>query len=202
MGPNAVETTAEAPPLLPRSCAHRRELRRGPQAGPSVTARFDPCSASHPVPVTQSLCRIPAAVLLSASPDPLPHAPVMTVYGTALLAACHLLGIVLGDLLGRALGMKTNVGGVGLAMLLLIVTRAWLHRGGRLTAASEGGVTYWGAIYIPVVVAMAMQQNVVAALRGGPVALLAATATVAVCFSFVSFINRAEHPPSTGLKTN
>ena len=46
----------------------------------------------------------------------------MTIYGTALLAACHLAGIVLGDLLGRALGMKTNVGGVGLAMLLLIVS--------------------------------------------------------------------------------
>ena len=49
----------------------------------------------------------------------------MTIYGTALLAACHLAGILLGDLLGRALGMKTNVGGVGLAMLLLIVNFYW-----------------------------------------------------------------------------
>jgi malonate transporter MadL subunit len=116
----------------------------------------------------------------------------MTIYGTALLAACHLAGILLGDLLGRALGMKTNVGGVGLAMLLLIVSRAWLHQRGNFSATSEGGVTYWGAIYIPVVVAMAMQQNVLAALRGGPVAVLAAVGTVAVCFSFVSFINRSE----------
>jgi malonate transporter MadL subunit len=120
----------------------------------------------------------------------------MTVYGTALLAACHLLGIVLGDLLGRALGMKANVGGVGLAMLLLILVRTWLHQRGRFTAASESGMTYWGAIYIPVVVAMAMQQNMVAALSGGPMALLAAATTVAVCFSFVSFINRSESPAS------
>jgi len=116
----------------------------------------------------------------------------MIIYGTALLAVCHLLGIVLGDLLGRALGMTTNVGGVGIAMLMLIVARVYLHRRGLLCATSESGVNYWGAIYIPVVVAMAMQQNVVAALRGGPVALIAAVGSVVVCAGFVSFINRME----------
>lgn len=116
----------------------------------------------------------------------------MFIYGTALLALCHLLGIVLGDLLGVALGVKTNVGGVGIAMLLLITARLWLHRRGWLSATSEGGVHYWGALYIPVVVAMAMQQNVVAALRGGPVAVLAAVGSVVVCGWFVSLINRME----------
>ena len=118
----------------------------------------------------------------------------MIIYGTALLAVCHLLGVVLGDLLGAALGMKTNVGGVGIAMLLLIVTRLYLHRRGLLCPTSESGVHYWGAIYIPVVVAMAMTQNVVAALRGGPVAVIAAVGSVAVCGLFVSFINRMEPP--------
>jgi malonate transporter MadL subunit len=118
----------------------------------------------------------------------------MIIYGTALLAVCHMVGIVFGDLLGRALGMKTNVGGVGIAMLLLIVTRLWLHRRGYLNAASERGVNYWGAIYIPVVVAMAMSQNVTAAVRGGPVALIAAAGTVVVCGVCISFINRAEKP--------
>jgi malonate transporter MadL subunit len=118
----------------------------------------------------------------------------MIIYGTALLAVCHLLGILLGDLLGRALGMKTNVGGVGIAMLLLILARLYLHRHGRLCPTSESGVHYWGAIYIPVVVAMAMQQNVVAALRGGPVAVIAAVGSVIVCGLFVSFINRTEPP--------
>jgi hypothetical protein len=32
----------------------------------------------------------------------------MIIYGSALLAACHLLGIFLGDLLGHLLGVKTN----------------------------------------------------------------------------------------------
>lgn len=119
----------------------------------------------------------------------------MIIYGTALLAVCHMLGIVCGDLLGRALGMKTNVGGVGIAMLLLIVMRLYLHKHGRLCATSESGVNYWGAIYIPVVVAMAMQQNVVAALHGGPMALLAAAGGVVVCGLFISFINRMEPEP-------
>ena len=116
----------------------------------------------------------------------------MIIYGTALLAVCHLLGIFLGDLLGRALGVKTNVGGVGIAMLLLIVARMYFHKTGRMCAMSESGVHYWGALYIPVVVAMAMQQNVVAALRGGPVALIAAVGSVVLCGLFVSFINRLE----------
>jgi malonate transporter MadL subunit len=129
----------------------------------------------------------------------------MIIYGTALLAVCHMLGIVCGDLLGRAMGMKTNVGGVGIAMLLLIVMRLWLHKHGRLCATSESGVNYWGGIYIPVVVAMAMQQNVVSALRGGPMALLAATGSVVVCGCTISFINRAEkhhpEPPDEGNPT-
>ena len=119
----------------------------------------------------------------------------MFIYGTALLAVCHLLGIVLGDLLGHSIGLEKNVGGVGIAMLLLIVTRSALHRRGLLCATSEGGVNYWGAIYIPVVVAMAMQQNVVAALKGGPVAILAAVGSVLVCGLAVSFINRREPQP-------
>ncbi len=120
----------------------------------------------------------------------------MIIYGTALLAVCHLLGIVLGDWLGAALGMKTNVGGVGIAMLLLISLRVYLHRSGHFKPASESGVHYWGALYIPVVVAMAMQQNVVAAMRGGPVAVLAAIGAVAVCMVFVSIINRLEPVPA------
>lgn len=116
----------------------------------------------------------------------------MVIYGTALLAACHLTGILLGELLGKALGVKANVGGVGIAMLLLIASRLYLHKRGCLTPASENGVHLWGALYIPVVVAMAAQQNVVAALRGGPVALIAAVASVVLCGLAVSFINRME----------
>lgn len=116
----------------------------------------------------------------------------MIIYGTALLAICHLAGIILGELLGMVIGVKTNVGGVGIAMLLLIFARLFLHGRGWLSPLSQSGVIYWGALYIPVVVAMAAQQNVVEALRGGPVALCAAVGGVLVCAGFVAFINRLE----------
>ena len=116
----------------------------------------------------------------------------MIIYGTAILALCHLLGIIFGDLLGRALGMTTNVGGVGIAMLLLIFIRLQLRKRGWLHPKTEEGKLFWGALYIPVVVAMAMQQNVVSALKGGPMALLAAVLTVIVCNLCVAAINRME----------
>jgi malonate transporter MadL subunit len=116
----------------------------------------------------------------------------MIIYGTALLALCHLLGIFLGDALGQALGVKTNVGGVGIAMLLLIFARLYMQKTDRLPKLTELGVEYWGAMYIPVVVAMAATQDMVAALRGGPVAVLAAIATVGLCACVIAAINRTE----------
>ena len=120
----------------------------------------------------------------------------MIIYGTALLAVCHLLGIFLGELLGQALGVKTNVGGVGIAMLLLIVIRLYMAKKNILPKLTELGVEYWGAMYIPVVVAMAAQQDVVAALRGGPVALLSALGAVALCACVIAIINRTERRPA------
>jgi malonate transporter MadL subunit len=107
---------------------------------------------------------------------------------------CHLLGIFLGDLLGALIGAKTNVGGVGIAMILLICARLYLHKRGWMPHTTELGVGFWGAMYIPVVVAMAAQQNVVAALRGGPVALLAALGALVVCACCIALINRTERP--------
>ncbi|MET5116072.1 malonate transporter subunit MadL, partial [Burkholderia pseudomallei] len=75
----------------------------------------------------------------------------------------------------------TTVGGVGIAQRLLIGLRLALHRRGWLPEETEAGIAFGGAMYIPVVVAMAANQNVVAAWKGGPVALLSAVGAVAVC---------------------
>src|SRR5438874_8865636 len=125
----------------------------------------------------------------------------MIIYGTALLALCHLLGFFLGDVLGHALGVKPNVGGVGIAMLLLIFARLYMLKTDRLPKLTELGVEYWGALYIPVVVAMAATQDMVAALRGGPVAVLAAIATVALCAGVIAAINRTERPGEASAAT-
>ena len=45
----------------------------------------------------------------------------MVIYGVALLSFCMLVGIWAGDILGQLIGVEANVGGVGIAMLLLIV---------------------------------------------------------------------------------
>ena len=121
----------------------------------------------------------------------------MTISGVALLAICTLLGSLLGDWLGMALGVKANVGGVGIAMMLLIVGRLWLLRRGLLSDGIKLGVGFWGALYIPIVIAMAAQQNVVSALRSGPVVVAAAIGTLVVCFAAVAFISRIGGPVET-----
>lgn len=114
----------------------------------------------------------------------------MIIYGVALLAICTLAGVIIGDFLGVLLGVKSNVGGVGIAMILLICARLYMHRHGGMTKECEFGVGFWGAMYIPVVVAMAAQQNVVTALHGGPVALLAAIGSVLLCGFTIAVISR------------
>jgi malonate transporter MadL subunit len=114
----------------------------------------------------------------------------MTIYGVALLAICALAGILLGDLLGMALQVKSNVGGVGLAMVLLIAARIWLDRKGKLSHGLKLGVEFWGSLYIPIVVAMAAQQNVVGAVSGGPIVVIAAILTVALCLGSVALLGR------------
>jgi len=115
----------------------------------------------------------------------------MIIYGTALLAVCHLMGLLLGDLLGVAIGVKSNVGGVGIAMLMLIFLKMYLHEKGLMPKETEAGAGFWGAMYIPVVVAMAANQNVVAALKGGPVALLSAIGAAAACACVIAALSRS-----------
>ena len=120
----------------------------------------------------------------------------MTISGVAFLAICTLIGTFIGDLLGVAIGVKANVGGVGIAMLLLIVGRVVLARRGLLSKGIKFGVEFWAALYIPIVVAMAAQQNVVAALKGGPVVIIAALLTVGICFGILALISKMGRRPS------
>ncbi|WP_432212586.1 malonate transporter subunit MadL [Pseudomonas aeruginosa] len=100
----------------------------------------------------------------------------MIIYGVALLSLCTLAGLFIGEILGVLLGVPANVGGVGIAMLLLIFVGSYLGKRGLLSAKTEQGVEFWSAVYIPIVVAMAAQQNVLGALSGGPAAILAGIA--------------------------
>jgi malonate transporter MadL subunit len=104
---------------------------------------------------------------------------------------------VLGDLLGALLSVKANVGGVGIAMMLLIAARLWLIRRGVLSHGIKLGVEFWGALYIPIVVAMAAQQNVVSAIKGAPIVIIASVGALIVCFASVALISRLSGPVET-----
>lgn len=114
----------------------------------------------------------------------------MTIYGTALLSVCLIVGLSLGRLLGKACGIDSDIGGVGMAMLLLILGTDWLHRTGRMKPPTDEGIRFWGSIYIPVVVAMAAIQNVRGALSEGVVAIAAGTIGVMACFVLLGVFTR------------
>lgn len=114
----------------------------------------------------------------------------MAIYGTALLSSCLLAGLVLGKILGILIGVEANVGGVGIAMLFLILACDRLHRSGRLPPPSAQGILFWSYIYIPIVVAMAASQNVIAAIEGGTLALVAGVSVVVISFALVPLISR------------
>jgi malonate transporter MadL subunit len=112
------------------------------------------------------------------------------IYGVALLAACYLVGQTIGELLGRWLNINSNVGGVGFAMLLLILVNQWMHQRKWLTPEMEKGILFWSNLYIPVIVAMSSIQDVKAATSGGMVALLAGVIPVALCIMTLPLLMR------------
>ena len=113
----------------------------------------------------------------------------MVIYGIALLGICTLLGLILGKLLGHLFGIDANVGGIGIAMLLLMYFSGILKDKFAIGDMSEKGITFWSMIYIPIVVAMAAKQNVIGALDGGFMALLAGIFVVAISFLFIPIIS-------------
>ena len=114
----------------------------------------------------------------------------MAIYGTAILSISLLVGLLVGRLLGLVVGVEANVGGVGIAMLVLILLTDRLRQQGRLPTPTQSGILFWSSIYIPVVVAMAASQNVRAAVSGGTVAIVGGVTIVAVSFALVPAISR------------
>ena len=120
----------------------------------------------------------------------------MTIYGVGLLAFCFLVGQVTGELLGNLLGVQANVGGVGFAMLLLILCNRWLDRRGLLADPTRSGIAFWDNLYIPVIVAMSATQNVRVAIGSGHLALLAGSLPVLALLFLVPVIKKRfiHHP--------
>ncbi|WP_432745293.1 malonate transporter subunit MadL [Streptomyces sp. JH002] len=118
----------------------------------------------------------------------------MIIYGVAALAVCLLAGTLAGELIGAAVGVDANVGGVGFAMIMLVLVTGWLRAKGLFPQATEQGVLFWSAMYIPIVIAMASTQNVVKAVSGGPMAILAGLAALAAGLALVPVLARIGEP--------
>lgn len=114
----------------------------------------------------------------------------MVIYGVALLSFCMLVGVFVGDVLGELIGVQANVGGVGIAMLLLLFLSNLSSHKFRLNPITETGIGFWSAMYIPIVVAMAAKQNVIAAISSGWMAIIAGVAAVAASFAMIPLLDR------------
>lgn len=114
----------------------------------------------------------------------------MIIYGVALLSGCLIIGLIGGEILGVLLGVQANVGGVGIAMLLLVLSCS-SHKFRTLVEGESGkGINFWSKMYIPIVVAMAARQNVAAAVDGGVLALIAGVAAVIASFALVPVLSK------------
>lgn len=120
----------------------------------------------------------------------------MKIYGVALLAGCFLLGKLMGNILGAIIQIDGDIGGVGFAMILLMVSSAIMRKKGWLVEESEKGILFWSSMYIPIIVAMAATQNVKAAISGGSVAIFAGVGVTLVCFMLVPLISKIGNNPN------
>lgn len=118
----------------------------------------------------------------------------MTIYGVAFLAICYIIGQLLGESLGKLLGIEANVGGVGFAMLLLILSSDWLSKRGFLKSETTSGIGFWNQMYIPIIVAMAATQNVAGAISGGLLALMAGIIPTTAAFMMIPVLARYFKP--------
>ena len=114
----------------------------------------------------------------------------MKIYGVALLACCFLLGKLMGSILGIIINIDGDVGGVGFAMIMLMVSSAFMRKKGWLVDETERGIWFWSSMYIPIIVAMSATQNVKAAISGGSIPIFAGIGVTLVCLFLVPLISK------------
>ncbi|MAD29725.1 MAG: malonate transporter subunit MadL [Flavobacteriaceae bacterium] len=114
----------------------------------------------------------------------------MKIYGVALLAFCFLTGKLIGNYLGVLIGLKNDVGGVGFAMLLLMISYSYFKKKDVVKEMTTQGILFWSSMYIPIIVAMAATQNVKAAISQGPVAVIIGVVVTMTGFLLVPLISK------------
>lgn len=119
----------------------------------------------------------------------------MIIYGVALLSFCYFTGNLIGDILGAIVGLDSNVGGTGFAMLLLILISDHMLGKGTLSAKAQAGVEFWNGMFLPVIVAMCAIQNVKGAISAGATAFVGGIVTTLLCMCLIPIISRIGGKP-------
>ena len=114
----------------------------------------------------------------------------MKIYGVALLAFCFLIGKLIGNYLGILIGLKSDVGGVGFAMLFLMLSYTYFKKKDLVKEMTAQGILFWSSMYLPIIVAMAATQNVKAAISQGPIAGVIGVVVTITGFLLVPLISK------------
>lgn len=117
------------------------------------------------------------------------------IYGIAIVSGSMFCGFMAGESLGALVGVGSNVGGVGFAMIILILLTRWISQKGRLTENIDDGIKFCQAMYLPVVVAMTASQDVLQAVKSGPFPIFTGIMVCAVGFLLVRIAARFSDEP-------
>lgn len=112
------------------------------------------------------------------------------IYSLVTLSLCMIVGKYIGLLLGTLVGINADVGGVGFAIILLVLITNSPRLAFTQKKEFKDGVNFWKQMYMPVVVALAATQNVYRMLTSGLVAIVAGSAAVAVPFLIVYLLHK------------
>ena len=73
------------------------------------------------------------------------------IYGVAILAACMFAGGFIGNLLGLLIGLNSDVGGVGFAMIFLLIVTNSEKISSKLPKGTLEGLNFWKNMFIPII---------------------------------------------------
>lgn len=116
----------------------------------------------------------------------------MVIYGVLLLSLCYFAGLFVGEITGRLVGLNANVGGVGFAMLFLLLLCSYSEtvKTSLKNERFSDGLRFWQNMYIPVVIAMSASQDVVKAVRSGWLAILCGITLTVLSLCLIPFVSR------------
>lgn len=109
----------------------------------------------------------------------------MKIFGVAILAASYFIGQFLGEGLGQLVHLNKNLGGVGFAMLILVISNDYFQKKNLIPKETEQGITFWSSLYIPAVVAMSATSNVKNAVSNFWVAILVGIIATVCCYLLI-----------------